>query len=168
MDKTILKAGKRKILGRKVKGLRKSGIIPANIFGKEVKSEAIELMLTDFEKVFSQTGETGLIELIVDNKKNPVLVHNVQKDPVSDSFLHVDFMKVDLKKKVSAEVPVELINESPAEKQGLGTVVQYVDEVEVEALPTNLPEKFEIDLTKLNQVDEAIYIKDLGKLENVD
>ncbi len=162
MDKQILKADKRKIVGRKVKTLRKDGILPANVYGKKVKSQAIQLKLSEFEKVFKAVGATGLIELVVDTKKNPVLVHSTQVDPVTEAVLHVDFLQVDLKQKVTTSVPVELTGESPAEKQGLGTIVQHTDEVEVEALPTDLPEKFEVDLSKLEEVDAAIFIKDLG------
>jgi len=75
--------------------------------------------------------------------------------------LHVDFLQVDLKVKVTAKVPVEVSGESPAEKQALGTVVQYLNEVEVEALPADLLEKFEVDTSELAEVDQAIYVKDL-------
>lgn len=162
MDKQILKAEKRKIVGRKVKILRKEGILPANVYGKKVKSESVQVKLSEFEKVFKAVGSTGLVELVVDNKKRPVLVHDIQVDPVTDNFLHADFLQVDLKQKVTAFVPVELTGEAPAEKLGLGTVVQHLDEVEVEALPTDLPEKFEVDLSKLEEVDAAIFVKDLG------
>lgn len=161
MNTVKLKAEKRIILGRKVKTLRKQGIFPANIYGKAVKSQAIQLKLSDFEKVFREVGETGLVELVVGPKKVPVLVHNVQTDPVTDALIHADFLQVDLKEKVTAQVPVELTGESPAEKQGLGTVVKHVEEIEVEALPTDLPEKFEIDLSILTEVDQSISVGDM-------
>ncbi len=162
MDKQILKAEKRKITGRKVKNLRKEGILPANIYGKKVKSLAVSVKKNELEKVYDQVGETGLLEIQFDGEKRPVLIHNLQKNPVSDEIIHVDFLQVDLKEKVSAKVAVELSGESPAEKQGLGTVVLYVNEVEVEALPADLPEKFIVDVSNLAEVDQAIYIKDLG------
>lgn len=161
MDKKELKAEERKVTGRKVKNLRKEGLLPGNVFGKKVKSEAIQVVLKDFEKVFKEVGETGLVMLKVGKNEKPVLIHNLQLNPVTDKPLHVDFLQVDLKEKVEAEVPVELIEESPAEKQGIGTVVQYVNEVKVEALPTDLPESFEVDTSILTEVDQAIHIKDL-------
>lgn len=161
MDKLNLKADQRKVTGRKVKSLREEGILPGVIFGKDVKSENIKLDEKDFEKVFSKAGETSIVEISLGKSKRPTLIKNVQKDPVNGKFLHVDFLQVDLKKKVSAQIPLELVGESPAEKQGLGTVVQYLDEIEVEALPTDLLEKFEIDASKLEEVDQAIYVKDL-------
>ena len=112
-------------------------------------------------KVYQEAGETGLVELTIDSKKRNVLIHNVQLDPVTDKPLHIDLLQVDLKEKVSAEVPVELVGESPAEKQGLGTVVQYITEVEVLALPGDLPDKFEIDATALTEVDQSILVENL-------
>jgi len=161
MDTLTLKAEKRSVLGRKVKKIRTEGLIPANVFGKKIKSVSIQVKSTEFKKTYKETGETGLLELHINGDKKPVLVHNVQLDPVSDEVLHIDFLQVNLKEKVTAEIPIELANESPAEKQGLGTVVQYMDEVEVEALPTDLPEKFEVDIDKLTEVDQTIYLKDL-------
>jgi large subunit ribosomal protein L25 len=161
MDKHNLKADKREVLGRKVKKLRKQNILPANIFGKKTDSLAIQVDAKEFEKVFKEAGETGLIEIVVNGTKKPVLVHNVQRDPVGDTFLHVDFVQVDLKEKIEAQVPVELMGESPAEKQGLGTVVQYEDEIAVEALPADLPDVFEIDISKLENVDDVIQVGDL-------
>ncbi|MGB6838724.1 MAG: 50S ribosomal protein L25 [Microgenomates group bacterium] len=161
MQKHTLKAEKRKVFGRKVKTLRNEGVLPANIYGKKVKSLAIQFPQKDFEKVYKEAGETGIVELALGKQKRPSLIHNVQVDPVSDAPLHVDFLQVDLKEKVVAAVPLELIGESPAEKQGLGTVVQYINEVEIEALPADLPEKFEIDLSKLAEVDQAVTVKDL-------
>jgi large subunit ribosomal protein L25 len=162
MQKHSLKAEKRKITGRKVKKLRKEGVLPANIYGKKIKSVALQVSLKDFEKVFKKTGETGLVELSVGGKKHPVLIHNIQKDPITDSYVHADFLQVDLKQKVTAQIPVELTGESPAEKTGLGTVVQYIDEIEVEALPTDLLDKIEVDLSKLEEVDQEIKVKDLN------
>jgi len=167
MDIHKLSAQKREILGRKVKTLRKEGLLPANLYGKKIKSESLQVKLTDFVPIYKEAGETGVISLTVSGKSKgkgeevSVLVANLQKDPISDSPIHVDFRKVDLKEKITAAVPVEFTGEAPCEKTGIGTVVQYLDEVEVEALPTDLPEKFEVDVSVLTEVDQAIYLKDL-------
>lgn len=168
MDKKILKAEERSLKGRKVKKLREKGILPANVFGKKIKSKSVGVKKEEFDKIFSEVGETGLINLKVEGEKEDraVLVSNVQVDPVSDLTIHIDFRQVDLKEKVTAEVPVELVGESPAEKQSLGTVVLYIDEIEVEALPTDLPEKFTIDISKLEDVDQAVLVKDLNVNKN--
>jgi len=157
MEKIILKAKIRKQVGRKVKLLRKEGLLPANIYGKKIKSESIQIGLKEFLDVYKKVGDTGLFYI----NERPVLVANIQKDPVSDMLLHIDFHQVDLKEKVEVRVPVELIGESPAEKQSIGTVVQYLDEIEVEALPTDLPDKFEVDISNLSEVDQMVQVKDL-------
>jgi large subunit ribosomal protein L25 len=161
MDKKVLNAETRKLDGRKVKTLRVQGLLPANIYGKNIKSLSIQVDKKEFEQVYSEVGETGLISLQVGKEERPVLVNNVQKHPTTDEPIHIDFRQVDLKTKVTAEVPVEVTGESPAEKQGIGTVVQYLNQVEVEALPGDLIEKFEVDTSKLAEVDQAIYVKDL-------
>lgn len=168
MNKKVLNADLRKITGRKVKKLRQEGLLPANVFGKKIKSESIQVIDKDFKVIYKEVGDTGLITLVIQgpesssgSSEKPVLVHDVQVNPMTDEVIHVNFLQVDLKEKVEAEVPVELIGESPVEKQSLGTVVQYVNEIKVEALPTDLPEKFVVDTSELSEVDQAIYVKDL-------
>jgi large subunit ribosomal protein L25 len=163
MEKIELKAQKRKVLGRKVNKLRREGIIPANIYGSGFKSESIQVNFKDFAAIYKKAGETSVVEVTLDGEKKelPVLIHNVQTDPISDLPIHVDFLKIDLTKKVTADVPLELIGEAPAEKQGIGTLVQYLDEIEVEALPGDLPEKITVDVSGLSEVDQSIMLKDL-------
>lgn len=161
MNKKVLNGDLRVISGRKVKKLRQQGLLPANVFGKKIKSESIQVIDKDFKVIYKEVGDTGLIALTIGKDEKPVLVHDVQVNPMTDEVIHVNFLQVDLKEKVEAEVPVELIGESPAEKQSLGTVVQYINEIKVEALPTDLPEKFTVDTSELTDVDQAIYVKDL-------
>lgn len=161
MVKITLKAEKRKVTGRKVKNLRKEGQIPANIYGKDVDSLSIQVGAKDLESVFKKAGETAIIDLAIGKEVRPVLVHNMQVHPVTDEVLHVDFRQVNLKEKVSANIPVELVGESPAQKSGIGTAVLLVKELEVEALPGDLPEKFEVDATTLTEVDQVVKISDL-------
>ena len=156
-----LKAEPRKLTGRKVKTLRAQGLVPGNVFGKDVKSFSVQVDLKELNKVYDDAGETGVVDLTTSRKTVPVLISNVQYHPVDATALHVDFRQIDLTKQVTATVPVEITGESPAEKSGIGTVVQQVMELEVEALPADLPEKFEIDVTGLSEVDAAIFIKDL-------
>lgn len=155
--KIKLKAEKREVVGRKVKALRKEGKIPANVFGKNIKSESLTVDRKEFESTFKQAGETQIIDL----EGRPVLVSNIQVSPLTGEYLHIDFRQVDLKEEIKANVPLVFEGESPAEKQNLGTVVEQLDEVEVEALPTELPEKIIVDISNLTDVDQAVYVKDL-------
>lgn len=158
-----LSAEKRKITGRKVKKLRKEGILPANIYGKKVKSLAVQLFAKEFLPVFAKAGETSVVELAVksEDSPRPVLIHNLQKDPVSDMPLHIDFYQVDLKEKITADIPVEIIGEAPAVTQKIGVLIQPLAEVEVEALPTDLPEKLTVSVAKLEKIDDSVTVKDL-------
>lgn len=161
MTRIKLTAETRTELGRAVKKLRRVGRVPANVFGRKITSFAVSIDAKEFKQVFSKAGETGLVDLVVDGKAHPVLVSEVQIHPVTGLVIHVDFHEVDLTEKVTATVPVELIGEAPAIKNGVGTMVQQMDEIEVQALPADLPEKFEVDITGLTDIDSAVYVKDI-------
>lgn len=167
-DLIKLKVDSRKITGKKVKQLRAKGILPANIYGKGVKSLSISLALKDFNQIYKQAGETNIINIQVDKdtKLRPVLIHNIHLHPVTDEFLHVDFHQVDLTKKVSVAVPIEVIGESPAVSTG-GVLVQLLNEIEVEALPADLPDKFTIDASKLAAIGAGVSLKDLKVSDKV-
>lgn len=156
-----LVAEKREITGKQLKKLRRQGILPANVYGKKIKSQTIQVNLADFQKIFTEAGETGLVYLKVGTSTHPILIHNIHADPVSDLPLHADFLQVDLKEKVTATVPIEFTGESPVEKTQEGIVVPQVREVEVEALPTDLPEQITVDISGLEKVDDAIKVADL-------
>ena len=161
-DKLKLKVNSRKLTGRKVKQLRAQGTLPANIYGKGVKSLSIQLPLKDFAAAFKQVGETGILELIVnkETKTRPVLVHHVQQHPVIDEILHVDFRQVDLTETVIVKIPVEITGEAPAITKG-GVLIQLINEVEVEALPADLPDKFTLDVSRLEEIGQSFSLKDL-------
>jgi len=157
-----LKADKRKIFGRKIKKLRQEGILPANIYGKKLKSQAVKVDLKDFLTVYKEAGETGIVKLslVKETKARPILIHNLQRDPVTDQPLHADFHQIDLKTKVQVSIPIELKGEAPAVSKG-GVLVQLMNEVEVEALPANLVDKFELDISKIEEIGQRITVKDL-------
>lgn len=161
MTKFNLKAEKREVLGKKVKGLRRQGKIPANIYGKKVKSQAISISQDDFQKIFKEAGETSVVEVLLAKETIPTLIHNLQIHPVDEHLLHVDFLAVDLTEKVTAAVPIELIGVAPAEKEGIGVLVHLVDEIEVEALPTDLPDKLTVDISSLEKIDDSVTLKDI-------
>lgn len=162
-EKIKVEVEKRKVVGRKVKKLRREGILPANIYGKNIKSLSVQLSLKDFLPVYQKVGETGIVELKVsgEQKLRPVLIHNVQLDPVTDQPLHADFYQVSLVEKITSDIPVEIVGESPAVEQNIGVLIQPLSEVEVEALPTDLPDKFSVDISSLKEIDDAVTVGDL-------
>jgi large subunit ribosomal protein L25 len=166
--KITLKAEKRKITGRKVKSLRQQGSLPTNLFGKGIKSQSLKSKTSEFEKTFKQAGETNLVYLEIDKLKElPVLVSNVQVHPVTGQYLHADLYQVDLTKKVTVNVPVNLMGESPAVKDG-AVFVQTLRELEVESLPTNIPESIDFDLSGLLKVGDSLKIKDAKDTKGAD
>jgi large subunit ribosomal protein L25 len=162
MKKYSLSGQSRTVIGKKVKILRKEGKLPATIYGKSIKSVSIDIAFDAFKEVYAKAGETGLIELTVDKAMHPVLIHSVQVHPLSGIPLHIEFHQVDLKEKVHAKVQVEHIGESPAVAQKLGVLLSVLDEIEVEALPTDLPEKITVDVSTLAEVNQEFKVSDLA------
>lgn len=161
MKKHTLSATMRDLVGRKVKNLKKQGLIPASVYGKKIKSVSISVKAEELLKVYKEAGESGLVELSLQNEVRPVLIHNVQINPVTSVPIHVEFYQVDLKEKVQANVPVEFTGEPLAVTSKVGVLLTIHDEVEVEALPADLPEKLEFDVTALAEVNAEVKVKDL-------
>lgn len=167
MKRPKLVVEKRTVLGKKVKKLRHEGILPANIYGKDIKSLAVQVPLIEFEKVYKETGETGLLDLEVNKELRPVLIHNFQIDPVTRLPLHADFFQVNLKEKVKTMVPVVVVGEAKAVAEKAGILLQPLSEIEVEALPEDLPENIEVNVEILAAVDDQITIADLKLAKSV-
>ena len=167
MSQHKLSAEKRKITGRKVKSLRKSGFVPANVFGKDIKSATIQIKAVDFTKFRKEAGESTLVYLSLEGEKEsrPVMIHEITTHPVSGQILHIDFHQVNLKEKTTAEVIIKLTGESPAEKEKLGILVQQLSELEVEALPADMPESIEVSVASLAAEGDTVLVKDI-KLSN--
>jgi large subunit ribosomal protein L25 len=164
-EKHEIKAELRSVLGRKVKKLRKAGFIPATVYGKAFESKSIKFASKELEKMFEELGESTLIEVNLDEKeKLPVLFRNPQYDPIGGELIHVDCYKVNLKEKITAMVPLEFVGESQTVKNG-NILVTVTDEVEIEALPADLPEEIEVDLSVLEDLESTIIVSDL-KIDN--
>jgi large subunit ribosomal protein L25 len=159
-QKTLFHVRSRDVKGKKTSQLRKNGLVPANIYGPSGTSQSIEVPTTPFIKLYEKEGDTGLIYLTIDDSKKqvPTLVDEVQYNSVSRQLLHVTFRQVSLTEKIEAEVPIQLVGES---KVPGTTVVQTQDSLEVSALPTDLPESFEVDISTLLEVGQSITIADL-------
>lgn len=161
-----LKAQSRESVGKKLKSLRKQGIVPAVVYGSGHKPISIQIDYKEFGKIFEQAGESTLIKLKILNPKSKdeaknVLIHDIAKDPVSGKFIHVDFYHVRMDKAIKAEVPLIFEGEAPAVKALEGVLVKNITEVEVEALPKDLPREIKIDISGLDSFDKHIRAKDL-------
>ena len=167
MKKYTLDGNLREQTGRKVKNLRMRGALPANVYGKGLQSQSIEVDTAKFKAVFAHAGETGVVELTIDGHVKPVLIHNIQRDPVSSEILHVEFYQVDLKQKVKTNVPIVFVGEAPIVLSKTAVLLTLLSEVEVEALPNDLPEKIEVDISVLTDLDQEVQVADLQVPEGV-
>lgn len=151
--------------GKIAKRLRRGGCLPAVLYGHGIESTPVEIGTVDFEKVFRLAGENTLIRLVIMNDKGGdvrnVLIHEVAMDPIKERPLHVDFYQVRMDEAVRVAVPLEFVGESSAVKNDGGILVKALQELEIEALPDLIPEKIEVDVSKLVTFDDAIYVKDL-------
>lgn len=168
MKRESLKAEKRTITGKKVKHLRREGVLPANMFGKGIKSLSLQLPLKEFENIYDKVHETGLVDLSVGSDIHPILIQNVQVHPMTHTPLHADFFKVNLKEKVKASIPIIAVGEPKAVTDKIGVLLQPLSEVEVEALPTDLPENIEVNVENLAAIDDSLTIADLKVPAGVD
>lgn len=156
------KAQPREILGKKVKKLRKAGLIPAVLYGHKVKSQPLTVEQKEFHHIFSQTGETSILSLLVGDKKHNVLIHDLTRHPLSGEILHIDFYEVRMDEKLKAKIPLVFAGESLAIKSEGGVLVKAVQEIEVEALPQDLPKEISVDISSLNTFEDKIQIRDLN------
>lgn len=151
----------RTLMGKKVKQLRSQGMMPGNVMGNSVASTPVSINTNQFIKLYDQVGDTGLFYLEIEGEKTPrpVLVVDVEADAMSGIPQHVVFKQVNLTEKITAEIPVELVGEF---KLAGAVLLTVHDSIEVEALPADFPEKFEIDVTGLTEIDQAVTFNDLN------
>lgn len=158
-----LPATSRKETGKQVRTLRKNGFIPANIYGQGFKSLSITLGAKDFQNTHKQAHETGLVYIQVEKDSIPTLIAQIQYHPVTDSILHVDFRKVNLKQKIETPVPIQIVGESHAVNVLTGVLLTQTDHLLVEALPTDIPQSIEVDISVLKEIGQDIKVSDLKK-----
>lgn len=155
--------------GEKNSAIRKEGNIPAVVYGKHMAAPlSIICKKNDFIKKFKEAGYSTPLTLEGDGVDQFVLIHDMQLDPVSDFVLHADFLAVNKDEKVTAEVPVILVGESPLEKLGEGKIQLLKDYIEVEAFPQDLPHDVKIDISVVQKMDDTIFVKDIQVSDKVE
>lgn len=135
--------------------------LAAVVYGKGLENRSIKLNRIEFDKVFLQAGETNLINLDIAGEVARVLVKDMQKDPIKDFVTHVDFYEVNMKEKVTADIPLKFIGESKAVKELGGILIKEVHEIKVECLPSDLVDHLVVDITSLETLDAVIKIGDI-------
>ena len=160
----------RKEAGKKVKTLREKGIMPAVLYGPKVKNQSLEIDIKEFEKIYKEAGKNTLVSLELQDKKEKylVLIHDLVRDPITSSPLHVDLYQPSLEEKIEADIPVILQGESLAVKDLGGTLIKTMSEIKIKALPQDLPKEIIIDISGLKTFEDHILIKDLKFAEGVE
>lgn len=163
VERDELKVSRRDITGKKVKLLRKEGITPVNLYGPNIQSVSLQAETALVKRLLGKAGRNALISLKLDGDKKPkmVMVRDIQRDPLNDALLHVDFFQVEMTHKVRADVPLKFVGESPVAKGRRAMVIESLTAFHVEALPADLPRNIEVDLSRLQAMDQAIHVRDI-------
>jgi large subunit ribosomal protein L25 len=158
----ILTAESRTVTGKKVKHLRTQGLIPATVYGKGFDPQSVQVNARAFNLLYRKTGKTALIDLQIGDVPAAVFVQAVQRHPLSRDIIHVDFKVVNLKVAVQVEVPVITVGESPVVVRGDAMVNHALGTVMVSALPAELPQHIEVDISGLTSFDKSIHVSDIA------
>lgn len=161
MDTIKLEAQPRSILGKKVKDLRRQGLVPANVYGRHLESTPVQLAERSVALQLQRASGSSLFTLEVDGSPRTVLVKQLQRHPTTGRVLHVDFYQVAMTEKLRATVPLHFVGEAPAVRQSGGTLLHSVTSVEVESLPADLPSSIEVDVSGLETTADTITVADL-------
>jgi large subunit ribosomal protein L25 len=163
MEQIELRAQTRNVFGKKTKRLRRSGLIPATLYGPRIEAISLQVPERDLRLVLDRAGMNQLIALWIDQADKPrmTLAREVQLDLITRSLIHVDLYEVVMTDRITADTPLVLVGESPGVVSKAGLLVRGLDSVEVQGLPGELPESIEVDVSVLEEKDQAIFVQDL-------
>lgn len=168
MEKVVIKATKREVIGKQVRALRRDGKLPGVLYGHNFQSVAISLDLREASKALSSVSSSAIVTISLDGQEHAALVREKQRDFIRGTLKHVDFQVISLTEKIRTKVGITLVGVSPAVKDFNGFVVFNLDQLEVETLPQYLPEKIVIDISKLARIGDGILVRDIEIDKNVE
>jgi large subunit ribosomal protein L25 len=157
-----LQAVKRDSAKTRAKDLRAEDLVPGVLYGYQADNQPLECKYQEFHKVYVKAGESTVIDLEVDGKTFPVLIHDLSLDPVSSRYEHVDFFAPDMSKEITAKVPIRIEGESPGVKDQGGILVTLRDAIEVKCLPRDLPSEIIVDISNLKEFHESVIVSALS------
>lgn len=161
MEKVVLQATRRTIIGKQVGALRREGKLPAVLYGHHFDPTPITLDLKEASRALHGLTASSLVTIALDGNEHSALVREKQRDHLKNRLLHVDFQVVSLTEKINAQVPIVLSGTAPAVKEFNGVVVTGLTSLDVESFPQDLPEEIIVDLSVLNKIGDAIYVRDI-------
>ena len=158
-----LKVKSRDSLGKKVRFLRRQGLTPANLYGPKTESIPLQVETSLLERLIATVGRNAIVTLKVDRAKEPrlAMIRDIQRDPLTGALLHVGFFQIEVTHKVRAEIPLIFLGEAPAAKSPRAMLLQNLTSLQVEGLPTDLPRSIEVDLSLLQEMDQAIHVREI-------
>jgi large subunit ribosomal protein L25 len=170
VNREELKVSHRDTLGKKVRFLRREGLTPVNIYGPNIESLSLQAETPLIKRLIARVGRNALVALKVDAAKKPrmVMIRDIQRDPLTREILHVGFFQVEMTHKVRAEVPLLFLGEAPAAKSSRAMLIENLTTLHVEALPADLPRNIEVDLSVLEEIEQAIHVRDIAVDEAVE
>ena len=163
MDDLTLSASRRELLGKKTRFLRRKGVSPVHLFGRNIESLALQCDTTQLQRIAAQAGMTRAIKLKIDGEKQSksVFIREIQRDVVTNKLLHVDFYQIRRGEKIRVDVPLVLVGEAPALKGKGRMLIHGVTSLHLECLPESLPSQIEVDISVLEEVEQAIHVGDI-------
>lgn len=163
MDVQTLKLERRELTGKKVRSLRRQGIIPAHVYGADIEPATLQVDERTLNRLLPTVGSNIPVSVEYEGQdtENICFVREVQRHPVSDVVIHVDFMRVDVTRAVSAEVPLTLIGTSAAVSQMAGTLLQSVQSLLIAALPMDMPAEILVDISVLSALDSTLSVSEI-------
>ncbi len=169
MDVQTLKLDRRVVTGKKVRQLRRQGVTPVHLYGAAIEPENLQVDDRTLTRLLTQVGSNIPVSVEFEDQEmeNICFVREVQRHPVTDAVIHVDFLRVDISQTISAEVPLALTGTSPAVTQMAGTLLQSVQSLSIEALPMNMPEEVPVDVSVLVDFDTPLLVRDIEVPGNV-
>jgi len=168
MEKIVLEATRRTVIGKQVNSLRRDGKIPAVMYGHNFEPTPITLDLHSTTLILSNVSTSHLITIKLEGKEHATLIREKQRDFIKGTLRHIDFQVVSLSEKIRTSVHIELTGSSPAVRDLNGVVVNGISEVEIEALPQDLPDRFSLDISVLKEIGDGFYVKDLVVSDKVE
>jgi len=161
MEKYVIEAKKRDVIGKKVKALRREGLLPAVLYGSGIDPMPITLNTREIRQTLSVIGANTLVTLKIDKKEYLALVRDMQREVIMRDLLHIDFQAVSLEESITSTVPVVVVGEAPAVKEMNALLVSGLDELQIEAKAKDLPDTIQVDVSELSEIGDNIRVKDL-------
>jgi large subunit ribosomal protein L25 len=161
MEEVVIQANHREVIGKKVKVLRHQGLLPAVVYGHGVDSLPITLDMREANRVLDRLSPSALVVVDIEGDQHYTLVRDKQRNPIVGSITHVDFQAVSLTEKVRADLNINLVGEAPALEAYFGILVQNLEQLSIECLPKDLPNRIDVDVSGLEEISDSLLVSDL-------